>query len=762
MACGVGTLILSVGAYRALYDTRAAYYERTAFGDVFASAVRTPASLAARIAEIPGVSAVEPRVVEPVVLDVPGMSEPANGVAISLPENRELVLNRLYIRQGRLPDRAGEVAVSEGFAKAHRFQPGDDFAALLHGRRTILTIVGIVLSPEYVYAIGPGDPMPNNRRFGVLWLPEQILAPLYDLKGAFNSVSVTLMPGAREASVVAAVDDLLKPYGGTGAYIRKDQMSNAFLESEFKQLQGMAAVLPPIFLVVAAFLVNMTLARLITLEREIVGLLKALGYSQAAVGLHYLKFTLLIAVGGTAIGFAIGTWLGRGLTELYAEFYTFPFLLFTQHLDLYLISAATCVASAAVGAARSIFRSFALTPAVAMQPPAPPVYRRLLAKAFDLLGVLSRLTLMAIRHLLRQPLRSLGTTLGVSFGAALLVAGMCFSFDILDYMIDGIYFRTYRQDATLSLAVAQPLTPALAAARALPGVLTAEPAGTLPVRIANGSASRRLVITGSPAAPDLSRTLDRDLRPVSVPESGLAITDYVSTLLRLRVGDLADVDLLDGSGRSLRVPVAEIVQSFLGMGVYMSLDGLSRLAGTDRRAREINLSIDSDRLEDFYAAVKRTPAVAGVALLDASRRSFVETVNRNVLVQSSVYLALSVIIAFGVIYNTARIQLSERAREFATLRILGFHRREVARVAFVELGIMVVLAQPIGWAVGALVSWAAVEAFATEMFRLPLVLSARSFAVASLVVFAAAAIAAVLVRRRIDRLDLVKVLKARD
>ncbi len=762
MACGVATLVLAVGAYRSLDETRAAYYERFRFGDVFASAVQAPKAVASAIAAIDGVAAVETRIVKLALLDIEGMREPATGLAISIPEGRDPAVNGVFLRQGRMPEasRSNEVAVNSNFAEAHGFGIGSEFKAVFGGAKTTLTIVGIGLSPEYVYALGPGDMMPDNRRFGVIWMPEKTLAALFDLDGAFNSVSLRLLRNANQALVIERLDTLLKRYGGTGAIARKDQLSNSFLDGELTQLSGMAKIIPPIFLLVSAFLIDMIFSRLIALEREQIGLLKALGYGRAAVAWHYLKLVLVIAVAGIAIGAAAGTWLGSGMTRMYAELYSFPFLIFSRDPGVYLIAAGITFAAAVLGALQAMRAAFSLPAAVAMRPPAPTAYRRVLTGTLERLHIFSQLTIMALRHLVRHPLRSFLTAMGVAFAVSLFAIAMG-TIASIDFMIDAVFFRTDRQDASLIFASARPAD-ALATVRRLPGVLEAEPYLVQPVRITNGQYSRQLQITGKPSSTDLSRVLGLDLRPITLPESGLALGDRVAEILHVRAGDLVRVEMLDGSRRIAEVPVTQVIQSYLGLAVVMNIDALARLAGTGPRISGVDVAIDRDRLSDLYRAVKDTPQVSAVALQTVARDRFQDTMRQNMVVMLSVYLTLSVIIAFGVVYNSARIQLSERANELATLRVLGFRRAEVSNVLFIEIGVIVAVAQPVGWAIGSLFGNFITQSLATDLFRVPLVFGKEIYAMSSLVVLAAALVSAMIVRRRIDRFDLVRVLKTRE
>ncbi len=762
MACGVATLILAIGSYRSLDETRSAYYERYRFAHLFATATRAPRHLLRRIEQIPGVARADARVVEHVILDIPGMAEPASGLAVSLPRDLTGTLNRLYMRAGRLPepDRPGEAVIGANFAKAHGFRAGSTLHAVVAGKRRRLTVVGLAMSPEFIYALGPGDLVPDDKRFGIIWMSETELEALADQKSSFNSLSIALLPGTNAEPVLAGIDETLKPYGGTGAYARKDQFSHAFLDGELTQLSAMARIIPPVFLLVSAFLINMILSRLIALEREQIGLMKALGYGSWTVAWHYLKLVMLIAIVGILIGFAAGTWLGQGMTRIYAQFFSFPFLIFAGGVDVYAISAGISIASAVAGAVKALWGVISLPPAVAMQPPAPPVYRGSFAARLGITRLFSQLTVMAIRYLSRWPVRSFVTTLGVSFAVALLVVAM-FASGSINHMVETIFYQSDRQDATITFADAKG-PDALLSVRQMPGVMRVEAFRTLSVRITHGQLSRRLAITGKPHDAALSRVLDLGLKPVRLPENGVAVSERVATLLELKPGDLVEVELLEAGRGKVQVPVTDVIQSYLGLVVFMRIEELNRLAGLGPRVSGAHISADASQIGALYDVIKSTPALSSIALQTKSREKFREIIEKNIMISTVVYTILAVIIAFGVVYNSARIQFSERARELASLRVLGFSRAEVSRVLLLEMLVMVVLAQPLGWAIGYGITWSVVEELASDQFRIPFVVERSTLAIASLIVLAAAALSALLVHRRVNRLDLIRALKTRE
>jgi putative ABC transport system permease protein len=762
IAAGAATLVLGVGSYRSLDETRAAYYERYRFGDIFATVKRAPNGLRERILAIPGVAAAQTRVSEFALLDIEGMAEPATGIALSVPDHSESVLNRQYIRSGRFPEPGNpdEVTVNESFALAHRFTIGSTFKAVLNGKKRPLTVVGIALSPEFVYAVGPGDVIPDPRRFGILWMSEKALAALYDLEGAFNSVSLKLLRNANSAEVIKQLDDILAPFGGTGAYERKDQSSHAFLDAELKGLSAMSKVTPPIFLLVSAFLINMILSRLIALEREQIGLLKAIGYGRVPIASHYIKLVLIISAVGGLIGCAAGTWLGHGMTILYAEFYHFPFLIFRSSIDLYAIAIIISVASAVLGAVRAVVGALMLPPAVAMSPPAPTQYAHMGVERLARLKIFTHLTMMALRHIVRWPVRTGLTILGIGLSGAVLLMAL-FSLDSVNFMIDSIFFRADRQDATLSFVNEQP-SRVVEAVQQLPGVLAVEPYRSVSVRLHNGHRNRKLAITGKPPDTDLSRVLDLDLNPVTLPASGLVLSERVAELLGAKRGDWLDVEVLEDKRGVKRVHVSEINQSYLGMTVFMNLRALNEMLDEGRMVSGTHISFDAAERDRLFSRIKELPAVSGIAIQEASLVKFRDTVAKNIHIMTSVYIGLALIISFGVVYNSARIQLSERVREFASLRVLGFTRGEVSHVLLMELGLLVVAAIPIGGVIGYGFAWAVINGFRNDVYRVPFVVDLETYAVSAIVVMVSAAISALIVRRRIDRLDMISALKTRE
>ncbi|WP_370402484.1 ABC transporter permease [Sulfitobacter sp. JB4-11] len=762
LACGVAILLASIGMYRALSETREAYYERNRFADVFADAKRATVAVLDDIAEIEGVLTVEERITGYAILDIPGKSETAVGRILSYPETGGAVLNIPLLITGRFPDplHPDEIVVNEPFADENGFRLGDSFSANLRGNKRTLTIVGTVLSPEFVYTIGPGALMPDNEAFGIIWMSERAAAAAFDMTGAFNDVSVSLAANVATEPVIDRIDDLLEIYGGLGAYDRTNHQSDAFMDAELKQLRGMAAILPPIFFGISGFLVSMVLSRIVALERSEIGLLKAIGYSDTEICLHYLMLAGLIALVGVVIGWIAGTALARSLAIQYGTFFNFPFLIFRVSYWVYAAAGLAGLLTTSLGAAQAALRAARLAPAIAMQPPAPPRFKRSWIDAAMTTLRLSQPTIMILRSILRWPVRSLLTSFGLALAVASVIASL-FINDSLDEIVDLTFYQTNRQDAMLLFDDEVPEI-ALEHARALPGVLQAESQQFHSAIFRNGHLSERVAIDARRPDSDLSRVVDRDGNPFAVPAGGIVMSDRLAEKLDIRPGDRIEAEFLSGKRETHVLTVNGLIEQHLGLGTYMDFETMNAMFRQAPRLSAINVTVDDAKLDELHAAIKETPRVTGLVAMDKNRRSFEDTIEQNIAVMNTIYIVIAVLITVGVTYNAARIQLSERARELASLRILGFNRDEVSYILVGEMMLIAIIAQPFGWLFGSWIARAMTNAFTNDLYTIPLVLEPSIFAAASLVVLCSAFASLMVVRRRLNRLDLIAVMKTRE
>ena len=761
-ACGAATYVTMRGAYEGLSAARARFYDQYRFADVFATVKRAPRSLLPRIERIPGVSSVADRVEQEVTLDMPDMDEPVTVRVVSVPDRRRPALNDVFIQAGRFPDANAndEVLVGEAFARAHRLHPGSLLSGAINGRWQKLRVIGIAGSPEFVHVIGGAGVFPDDRRYGVLWKGRAGMEASLDMTDAFNSVSLRLSPGADQQAVMDRLDTLLARYGSGGAYGRGDHFSHQMLDGEIEQDRVTGIVLPAIFLGVAAFLIYNVLTRLIGLQRAQIGVLKAFGYGNGAVLAHYLKLAAGAVLAGCVIGVGFGVWLGRGLASLYRNFFHMPGLDF--HLSAVNVVGVVfvCGIAAVAGALPALLRVLRLPPAEAMRPAQPPRYRPLLLERLGRGARLSPAMRMIFRNLERRPIRALVSILAVSLSVALLVVSQ-FGLDALDETVR-VQFRAARRDDVRVAFHEARGTQVRHDLAHLPGVLQVEAIRTVPARIRNEHRVKRLLLFGLPANHELQRILDLDLREVPLPPDGLVLTASLARRLAVAPGQSLQIEFLQGERRVRRVPVVATVDEPIGLYGYMDERALARLMGEGVAYTDAYLRVDARQLDALYARLKQLPTLAGVTLREATLRSFLSTVAENLLISVWVLIGFACAIAAGVVYNGARIALSEHAITLASLRILGFTQREVSAILLGEQAVLVAVAIPVGCVLGlGLSAWLA-SLLETELYRLPLSVSTRTLASAAGSVVVAAVASSVLVAWRLRRLDLVEVLKTRE
>ena len=761
LGAGVAVIIMSIGMSQALRESRAAYYAQNRFADVFASARRAPDSLRRDLAALPGVMAVDPQVRAYANIEVPGRSKPATGLLISRDPSGDPLLNVPILRSGRWPVRNSETVVNAPFAKANGFAPGDRLRVNLGGLVREITITGTALSPEFIYTIGPGALMPQNETFGILWMPEAVLDAAFNMSGAFNTVSLALAPGASLEETKDRLERLLEPFGGQTPADRTQQQSNAFLDAEITQLEVLAYVLPPVFLGISIFLVNMVVGRIVFLERSEIGLMKAIGYSSWDICVHYLMLAGLIALVGLLIGLTAGSWLAREMGLLYARYFDFPYVVFSVPTRVYAVSALLALAATSLGALRSALNAADLAPAVAMAPPAPPNFRQSLFDRAAAAIALSQSSRMILRSLTRWPLRAATTLVGVALAVSTLVASSFFP-DAMDDIIDKGFYQSNRQDVLVLFDPDVPLS-AIEGIRRLPDVLQAEPQQYHSALLRVGPREKLVPISTFTPTSDLARVVDDKGEAVTPDGNGLLISERLADALNVSVGDLVTVTFQTGLRETFEIPVSALVTQYFGLGAYLDHAHLSALFRQSPRMTTANVTLANPRTpERFETSIQDIPNIIGTINMTENRMSFVETISQNILVVTAIYGILGAIITVGVCYNAARIQLSERARELASLRILGFSKLEVAKILVSEIMLLVLLAQPLGWWFGTRVARWMTDGFSSDLYAIPLVLEPGTYARASLIVLGAAIISVLIVARRLGRLDLISVMKTRE
>jgi putative ABC transport system permease protein len=762
IAGGTSIFIMALTTLDSLYATRQSYYTQNNFGDIFATLKRAPEPVADQIRSIPGVTQVETEVIAFCRIYPPSFSDPVSAHILSIPPEGEAKINRMVLISGRPPDpdASNEVVVSKEFAQAHTLRPGDTFTAIINGHMEHLRITGLGCSPEYIYQIAPGAMLPDYERYAVLWMPREPLAHAYAMDGAFNKVSLRIGAQHHPVDIITRLDTILHPYGGTGAIARADQLSHRMLSEELRGLKVTATIFPLIFLGVSAFLTHVVIARIVALERRQIAILKAFGYTPASIAAHYVKLILLIAAPGALLGILAGIRMGGGMSRVYMDFYSLPFLEYSASGRIIgaalSIVAVVCVSATLFAVRRAVVR----TPAEGMLPPAPPAHRAFLSAHPWVNPFLSRPQRMILRNLERRPARSFFTSVGIALACSIMVVSG-FQGSAIDHMVNIQYGLSQWEDISISYTEPAPAS-SLESLRGLAGVIQVEGVRSVAVRLQHQHYSERTAIQGLPPQMHLKHLLNVNLEEVRLPSRGIILSEYLAGLLHIQAGDMLSVEVLEDKRLTFKVPVAGTTRQYIGIGAYMNLDALNSALRDGATLSGALLQIDHNQGDEIYTALKQMPRIAAITEHGASIRAFYKNMAESILFFTAVATLLGVIIVIGVVYNNMSIALSEQKQELASLRILGFTRGETAALLLGEQALLSAIAIPLGFGIGYLLCEFIAHMFSTELYRIPVIVDPAVYARAALAIVLAWLASALIIWQRLKHLDIVAALKSRE
>jgi putative ABC transport system permease protein len=759
---GVATFIMFISAMHSLDFTRNKFYREYNFADVFVNLKRAPESLKDKIKNINGVNQLETRISANAKLDIKGYNESVTGKIVSIPDDGNPLVNRLFIRKGRLPDPAkdDEVVINETFAQAHRLNIGDHFAAVINGKWKKLIITGVALSPEFVLLLKPGAMSPDFKRYGVLWMSRKAISRAYDMDGAFNDVVLTMYPYAKPSDVIRDLDNILGQYGGYGAYGRKDQISYRLLNHEFKRLKISAKIFPTIFICVAAFLLNVVMSRTINTQREQIGTLKAFGYSNRSVAVHYANLVVLVVATGIFAGIACGIWFGKMLGDIYIATYRFPVFIYVLHPGAIIAAVVITVCSALGGTMHSLWMAAKQTPADAMRPEAPAQYKVSFIEKTKINRWLTQPTRIIVRNIQRRYIRTTLSVIGIAAACAAMISSGFFK-DSVDYIVHNQFVLAHKEDMTITFA--EPTSyRAIYELKETQGIHDAESFRVVPVRVKFGNRSYKTVIYGVEPESHLNVLLDKDLKIIPLPPAGILLTDYLADYFGLKAGDTLTVETLEGSKAVRQVPVVALAKQYLALFAYMNIHALNRLMGEGDAISGAYLVTDNKYRDKLFRSFVEMPRVAEIVVRNNEIHNFYTVMAKGMLFFTFVATLMACSIALGVVYNSARIALSERSRELSSLRVLGYTRGEIAYILLGELGFITLAAIPIGFFMGYWICAYVADAVSNDLYRVPKVIAMSTYAQAAAVVLVSAVMSGLIVKRKLDRLDLVEVLKTRE
>ena len=770
------TCLVSMGtAYSNLTEAKRRYYRQCRMADFSIDLKKAPLSDLELVAEIPGVAAIRPRIGFYATVDIEegtvkvdrSALEPLNGLVLSLPDRREPILNDIVLKRGSYftDRRESEVIVNEAFALANGLEPGDWIRLVLNNRRQELFVVGTAVSSEFVYLLGPGTIVPDPDHFGVFYVKKSYAEDVFDFDGAANQVLGKMVTdgGISTDNVLSRAEQLLASYGVFSTTPLKDQPSNQYLSQEIEGLRSFAFFMPCVFLTVAAMVLNVLLTRLAEQQRTVVGTLKALGYSDGQVFAHFLKFGLSVGLTGALIGCVIGYVLAELLTWVYTFFFEFPDLRNHFKTNLHVTAVLISLLCAALGSLRGTRAVLRLQPAEAMRPKPPRQGKAILLERLTVFW--SRLSSgwrMVLRSVVRNRMRTAAGVFAAAMGASVLVSGFMMK-DASNFLVDFQFKWVVKSDVELTFKD-EKSEDVVAEAQRLPGVDIAEPVLNVACTFNNGQHRRKGGITGLAPGATLTVPRDRAGRPIRIPSAGLAMSRKLAEILHLERGDLVTIRPIKGLRREHTVPVAEIADSYMGTAVYADIHYLSRLISEELAVSGLQLatSHDENQLRELYRELKEMPALQGVT----NRADMVESLEKTLVLNMLVFIGCLVVFAgvvfFGSILNASLVNLAERQREVATLRVLGYGPWQIGSLLLRESMIVTLIGTVLGMPIGYLMTVGMANGYDSEMFRFPVILTPGTLVLTLVMAVLFGSLAHLCVQLSIHRMDWLEALQAKE
>jgi len=739
LGVGVGCYVSLTSAQRSLSEAKLRYYAQARMADFWIDLKKVPLADLATLRSLPNVAEIRPRIQFFATVDLEDAPRPLNGLVLSLPDRRAAVINDVVLRSGGYftDRRQNEVIVNEAFARRHDLRPGQWIHLLLNNRRQELFIVGTAISCEFVYLVGPGTFTPDPEHFGVFYLKQTYAEEVFDLSGAANQVLGRLTSDQKQQSqavaagvaapnavreVLRRAEELLEPYGVLGAIPLADQPSNRYISSEIQQLRTFSIILPVIFLAVVVLVLNVVLTRVVENQRNVTGTLKALGYSDARLFLHFQEIGLVVGIAGGLLGCAIGYGLAYYMIAMYRIFYELPALeahFYPGIHGLGLLIGAACSAAGCLRGSRAVLR---LRPAEAMRAKPPTRGKAIfLERAAWLWRRLSSGWRMVLRDLFRTKTRTLAGLFAAAMGSAVLVNTFMMA-ESVQMLVDFQFRWILRSDLDLTFKDERPAAAWHEAAR-LPGVDRAEPVLDVAGTFRNGHLMKKGGITGLARGAQLTIPRDSQARRLRVPPAGVVMSRTLAEMLRLRPGDTVRFQPTKGQRRTYELPVAEIADSYVGVSVYADLDYLSRLMGEERAVTTVQLALDNrpEHTAALYRELKRLPALQAVNARADMIFNLEDTVIKTIWVSLGLLIAFAGMVFFGSILNASLVSLAERQREVATLRVLGYGPWLVGSLLLRESLIVSLIGTVLGMPLGYWLSVYTASVYNTELFRIPVV-----------------------------------------
>lgn len=746
--------------YRNLSGASEKYYSDYRFADLWATFYKAPESVEQKAQALPFVKMATGRVVQDVNIGISGQNAVIR--LITLPDVKKDIVNDIVIQSGKYFSDAdsNQCLVEEGFFKAHGLKEGDYIYPVINGNEVKLKVIGSVISPEYVYALKDASELvADYNKFGIVFVKKSFGQAVLGLDGMVNSLGMTVKEGTDIGKAKDDIEKLFREYGVTAVTDRDAQVSYKLVSEKMKGYQSLGTAFPVIFFIVAAVIIFITMGRMVENQRVQIGVLKAFGFSDLQVLVHYLSFSALIAILGSVIGSILGVFLGKGFTGLINQYFVFPNPQAKMYPDLVIPASLLTLFFCLLAGYNSCKRAFAIMPSEAMRPRSPMKGRKILIERIGILWRNLEYTWkMILRNIFRYKRRALLTSIGVIFATAITVFALGEK-NSMDHLVAQQYTNIQNYDIKVSFTRFMSKEE-LNTIRGISHVVKLEPVVETGVELSNGWRKKDTGFTALIDNPQMYRAADKEGNPVRLPHNGILIPDKLARALDVKPGDMVSIKSFLPGREKKEVPVKGIIAQYLGTSAYSSMDSVNLILGEGGIANSVVLKIDSASSEkQVIDALKKMPAVGSVQSKTEAMNNLVS--NLGAMTSAIGFMIfLASVLSVAVIYNIATISIFERQRELAMMKVLGFKDSEVRRLVFNENYLITLFGILIGLPLGSLLGGSMMASYESDAYTFPFLVGGRSYVLAAILIIGFTAIANFILMKKISRIGMVEVLKS--
>ncbi len=748
--------------FKNLSNSSDSYYKQYRLADIWVDLYNAPTSIEKKVESLPNVKMVTGRIVKDASISI--SEENATLRFITLPDVKKDIVNDIVIKSGRYfsEDDSNQCLLDEDFLKANNLELGGYIYPIINGNEVKLKIVGAAKSPEFVYTLKDSSQMmADNKKFGIIYIKQSFGEAIFDSKGSINSISIQVSNNNDIESTKDDIKKALKNYGIKSVIDRDEQTSCSMISEEIKQLKSMGGTFPVIFFMVASVIIYIMMGRMVENQRVQIGVLKALGFTNVQVLTYYMSYSTIIAVIGSLIGSILGTYMGLGLTRLYNQYFNLPLgeiKIYGEFVvPAFILTLIFCL-FAGYNSCKIIFK---IMPSEAMREKSPQGGKKTLVERIDFIWRnITNLEKIIVRNLFSYKRRALLTSLGIIFSSAILLVALGMN-DSINFMINQQYGSIQNYDIKVKFSNLISVNE-LNSIKNIAHVKELEPVLETGVEISNGWKSKNVGFTALIKDPQMYKVEDKNGNNISLPSNGILISEKLANILGVKANDSVDIKFFFPGKEKEEVVIKGIVVQYIGLSTYTSMENLNSMLGEGMIASSAVLKLDNSEFEnEVKNQLKDMPGVTSVESKSDSLNALLKNMGATKSSMGAMIM-LAAILLIAVLYNIATINIFERQRELATLKVLGFTNNEIKKLIFNENYIISIFGMIIGLPFGKWLGGLMMATSSTDSYTIPYVVKIKSYIIAIILTFMFTVITNFILMNKIKAIDMLEVLKNKE